>query len=132
MAVKRVGIVMSGLGIYGGTNVALNWAVILAKAGYQPEIILPPSAGRAKVPFLSEEDCRLLQLVTELEARRRHYRAVIATSWASIAVMAELNADHHAWLMQAYESQFLEPNSSAQADFDELVSSRMNVITTAQ
>ena len=45
--------------------------------------------------------------------------------------MAELNADHHAWFMQAYEAQFLDHNSSSQADFDELVASQMNVITTA-
>jgi hypothetical protein len=46
--------------------------------------------------------------------------------------MAELNADHHAWFMQAYEAQFLEWNSPVQADLDELAASRMNVITTAQ
>ena len=33
--------------------------------------------------------------------------------------------------MQAYEGQFLEQNSPAQADFDELVASQMNVITIA-
>jgi hypothetical protein len=33
--------------------------------------------------------------------------------------------------MQAYESQFLDHNSSAHAEFDELVASQINVITTA-
>ena len=48
-----------------------------------------------------------------------------------MAELAGLKADHHAWFMQAYEAQFLDLNDSTQVDFDELVASRMNVITTA-
>jgi glycosyltransferase involved in cell wall biosynthesis len=128
---KRIGIVMSGLGVYGGVNVALNWAVILAKAGYHLDIILPPAVGRPEIPFLCEQESRLLHLIAEPEARRRRYQAVIATSWATIAVMAEVSAEHHAWFMQAYESQFIDPNSPAQADCDELIASQINVITSA-
>ncbi|HKM53848.1 MAG TPA: glycosyltransferase [Isosphaeraceae bacterium] len=131
MAVKRVGIMLPGLGIHGGINIVLNWAVILAKSGYHIDIILPPSACRPRIPFLSEDDSRLLHLISEFDARRHHYHAAIATLWATIAVMAELKADHHAWFMQAYEAQFLELNSPAQADFDELAASLMNVIAIA-
>jgi len=56
---------------------------------------------------------------------------MISTSWPSIASLAELNSDRHAWFMQAYEAQFLEPNASAHFDLDELIASQMNVITTA-
>jgi glycosyltransferase involved in cell wall biosynthesis len=131
MAVKRVGILLPTLGISGGINIVLNWAVVLAKSGYHIDIILSPSNCRLKVPFLSERDSRLLHLIPEFEARHHHYHAVLATWWAGIAFMAELNADHFAWLMQAYEGQFHEPNNPAQADFDELVASQLNVITTA-
>src|SRR5262249_16281496 len=93
MAVKRVGILVPGLGIYGGINRAPNWAVTLAKAGHQLEITPPPSAGQSRVPFLAEEDSRLLRAVTEFEARRRRYHAVIATSWANLAMLAELDAE---------------------------------------
>ena len=34
MAIKRVGILLPVLGIYGGINIIVNWAAILAKAGY--------------------------------------------------------------------------------------------------
>jgi glycosyltransferase involved in cell wall biosynthesis len=131
MAMKRIGNVMSRLGVYGGVNVALNWAVILAKAGYHLDIIRPAAVGRPEIPFLSAEISRLLDLITEPEARHLRYQAVIATSWAIIAVMAEVNADHHAWFMQAYESQFIDPISPAQADFDELIASQIHVITSA-
>jgi hypothetical protein len=128
---KRIGFVLPGLGHYGGINVVLNWAAILARSGYDVDIILPPSAGRPSIPFLSEEDGCRLHLVAEPEARRRRYHAAIATWWGSIPVVADLNADHHAWFMQAYEGQFFALNSPAQADFDELVASQMNVITIA-
>jgi hypothetical protein len=131
MAVKRIGILLHGMGIFGGINIVLNWAVVLAKAGYHVEIILPPSACRSQVPFLSEQDSRLLERTTEIEARRHRYHAVIATNWKSIALMVEFKADHYAWFMQAYESQFLDFNAPAQADFDNLVASQINVITTA-
>jgi O-antigen biosynthesis protein len=131
MAVKRVGLLMPAMGMYGGVNIVLNWAVILARSGYHLDIILPPSKCSSKIPFLSDKDSRLLHPISEFEARRHHYHAVIATYWSSIAAMAELNADHHAWFMQAYEGQFFELDSSSQADFDELVASQMNVITTA-
>jgi len=129
---KRVGIVLPALGAYGGINIVLNWAVILAKSGYHLDLILPPSLCRSSIPFVAEEESRLLRRISEFEARRHHYHAVIATSWTSIALLAELNADHHAWFMQAYEGQFFELNSPAQADFDELIASQMNVITTAR
>lgn len=131
MAVRRIGIVLPVLGISGGINIVLNWAVILAKAGYHLDIIVPRSLVRSKVPFLSEKDSRLLHLITEPEARAHHYHSVIATWWAGLAFLAELKSDHYAWFMQAYEGQFFELNSPAQADFDELVASQMNVITTA-
>ena len=131
MAMKRVGIVLPCLGIYGGINIILNWAAILAKAGYYLDLILDPRECHAKVPFLSEADGGLLHLISKLEARRHHYQAVIATFWMSMAELAGLKADHHAWFMQAYEAQFLDLNASSQVDFDELVASRMNVITTA-
>ena len=132
MARKRVGIVLPGLGIYGGINIILNWAAILAKAGYYLDLILDPRDCHSKVPFLSEADGGLLHLISRLEARRHHYQAVIATFWMSMAELAGLKADHHAWFMQAYEAQFLDLNASSQVDFDELVASRMNVITTAR
>jgi len=131
MAVKRIGFLLPGLRIVGGINVVLNWGVVLVKSGYHVEMILPPSACPSEVPFLSAEDSQRLELTSELEARRRRYHAVIATYWTSIALLAELDADHYAWFMQAYESQFLDHNSPAQADFDELIASQMNVITTA-
>ena len=131
MAVKRVGILLPELGIYGGINIVLNWAVTLAKSGYHLDLILPASGCGFKLPFLSEEDRRLLHRISEFDARRCRYRSVIGTYWSSIALLAGLNADHYAWFMQAYEGQFLELNSPAQADFDELAASQMNVITTA-
>jgi hypothetical protein len=118
MAVKRIGIAMDGLGVFGGTNVVLNWASILARSGYHLDIILPPSAGRPSIPFLSDDDARRLHLIAEPEARRHRYHTVIATWWGSIAVIAGLNADHYVWFMQAYEGQFLPLNSPVQADFD--------------
>jgi hypothetical protein len=131
MAVKSIAIILPGLGINGGINILLNWAVILVKSGYQIDLVLPSPIEDFQVPFLSEEDARLLRPTTVIEARRLRYHAVIATWWASIATMVELKADHYAWFMQAYESQFLELVSPAQADFDELVASQINVITTA-
>jgi hypothetical protein len=131
MAVKRIGIVLPMLSISGGINIILNWAVVLARAGYHLDIILPRSVGKPKVPFLSEADAGLLHLITEPEARQHRYHTIIATWWAGLAFLAELKAEHHAWFMQAYEGQFLELNSPAQADFDELVGSQINVITTA-
>lgn len=131
MPLKRVGIMLGALEIYGGINIVLNWAAILAKAGYHIDLILPPSYVGARIPFLREEDARLLHSISELEARRHHYHAVIATSWASIATLADLRADHHAWFMQAYEAQFLDLNAPTQADFDELVAGQLNIITTA-
>ena len=35
MAMKRIGFLMPGMGIYGGINIVLNWAAILAKSGYR-------------------------------------------------------------------------------------------------
>ena len=131
MAIKRVGILLPVLGIYGGINIIVNWAAILAKAGYYLDLILDPRDCHSKVPFLSEADGGLLHLITKLEAKPHHYQVVIATSWISMAELAGLKADHHAWFMQAYEAQFLGLNDSTQVDFDELVASRMNVITTA-
>ncbi len=131
MAVKRIGFLLPELRIVGGINVVLNWGVVLVKSGYHVEMILPSSATPSEVPFLSAADSQRLELTSEREARHRRYHAVIATYWTGIALLAELNADHYAWFMQAYESQFLDHNSSAQADFDELVASQINVITTA-
>ena len=131
MPLKRIGIILPALGIYGGINIVLNWAAILAKSGYRLDLILPPSYLRARIPFLCEEDARLLHPISEVDARRHHYHAVIATSWASITLLADFDADHHAWFMQAYEGQFLDLNAPAQADFDELVAGQLNVITTA-
>jgi hypothetical protein len=107
--------------------------VILARSGYRVDLIFPPSKrlSSSALPFLAPEDSRLLHPITELEARSVRYHAVIATHWSSIALLAELKADHQAWFMQAYESQFSALNSPEQADFDELVASQMNVITTA-
>lgn len=131
MAVNRIGIVLPMLGISGGINIVLNWAVILAKAGYRLDIILPANATKTDIPFLSESDARLLHVITEHEARKHHYHAAIATWWACLNQVADLDADHHAWFMQAYEGQFSEHNAPAQVDFDELIHSRMNVITSA-
>jgi hypothetical protein len=131
MAVKRVGIVLPSLGLSGGVNIVLNWAVVLAKAGYHVDIILPPRAGHAAIPFLSEKESRLLNVVSEYDAANQHYQNQIATRWATIAIISGLSADHYAWFMQAYEGQFYPLNSPEQADFDELVASQMNVITTA-
>jgi hypothetical protein len=134
MAMKRVGCLLPAMGVYGGINIILNWAVILARAGYRVDLILPPSkcVSSSALPFLAPEDGRLLHPVSEVEARLHRYHAVIATHWSSIALLAELTADHHAWFMQAYESQFSALNSPEQADFDALVASQMNVITTAR
>ncbi len=131
MHLKRVGFVLPAMGIYGGINIVLNWAAILAKCGYHIDLILPSSAVGARVPFLSEQDGRLLHQISERDARRHHYHAVLATIWPGIAQLVELHADHYAWFMQAYEGQFLELNTPAQADFDELVASELNVVTTA-
>src|SRR5271166_4221019 len=131
MAVKRIGIVLPELGISGGINIVLNWAAILAKSGYHVDIIVPQLPDRPEIPFLSAENSRRLHLIDEIEARRHRYHAAIATWWATIALIAALNSDHYAWFMQAYEGQFLAENSPAQADFDELVASQMNVITIA-
>ena len=65
MAVKRIGIVLPALGISGGINIVLNWAAILAKSGYHVDIILPQSVDRPEIPFLSEENSRLLHLIDE-------------------------------------------------------------------
>ena len=131
MAVRRIGILLPMLGISGGINIVLNWAVILAKSGYHLDIILPRSAVRSKVPFLSEEDSALLHLISEPEARRHRYHSVIATWWAGISFLAELKADHYCWFMQAFEGQFFPVDIPEQAEFDEMVASQMNVITTA-
>jgi glycosyltransferase involved in cell wall biosynthesis len=131
MAVRRIGILLPMLGISGGINIVLNWAVILAKAGYHLDIILPRSATRSRVPFLAEQDSRLLHLISETEARQYRYHSVIATWWAGIAFLAELKSDHHAWFMQAFEGQFFPVNIPEQGEFDEMVASQMNVITTA-
>ncbi|RUL84934.1 glycosyltransferase [Tautonia sociabilis] len=131
MAVKRIGIALPVLGISGGINIVLNWGAILARAGYRVELILPASATDAEIPFLPERDCRLLHVVALPEARRRRYHAAVATWWATIPWLADLEADHYAWFMQAVEGQFFGPHTPEQADFAELVSARMNVITTA-
>ena len=131
MAVRRIAIILPGLGINGGINIVLNWALILAKSGDHIDLILPSRHEGFNIPFLSDDDGRLLQTTSVNEARCHHYHAAIATLWTTIATMVELNADHYAWFMQAYESQFLELNSPVQADFDELVASQVNVITTA-
>jgi hypothetical protein len=122
---------LPGLGIFGGVNIALNWAVILARSGYHIDLIVPPSAIDASIPFLCEENARLLHVIPQAEARNHHYYAVLATLWLSLTDMADLDADHYAWFMQAYECQFLKWNIPMQADFDELVAAEMNVITTA-
>jgi glycosyltransferase involved in cell wall biosynthesis len=127
---KRIGIVLPLLGISGGINIVLNWGVVLAKAGYRLDIILPTTAG-GDIPFLTERDAARLHLLSVSEARRYRYHAVIATWWATLAVAAELEADRYAWFMQAYEGQFLAYDAPDQDRFDELVSSRLNVITTA-
>jgi glycosyltransferase involved in cell wall biosynthesis/GT2 family glycosyltransferase len=132
MAVKHVGIVLPGLESNGGVNTVLNWAVILARAGYRVELILPPGLGRAEIPFLAEPDIRLLHRISDFEARQRQYHTVLATTWRRLSMLAELNADRHAWFMPVYESQLLEPSSYGQADFDELLASQLNVITTAR
>ncbi|WP_169978047.1 glycosyltransferase family 4 protein [Tautonia rosea] len=131
MAVRRIGIALPLLGISGGINIVLNWGVILAKAGYGIDLILPPTETEGTIPFLSEQDRRHFRIVSLPEARRQHYHTVMATWWACIPWMADLDADHYAWFMQAVEGQFAEPNSDAQQKFDEIVSSQMNVITTA-
>ncbi|WP_161602407.1 glycosyltransferase family 4 protein [Tautonia marina] len=131
MAVRRIGIALPLLGISGGINIVLNWGVILAKAGYGIDLILPPTEAQGTIPFLSEQDGRHFRIVSLPEARQVHYHTVMATWWACIPWMADLDADHYAWFMQAVEGQFAEPNSEAQQKFDEVVSSQMNVITTA-
>ena len=131
MAVKRIGIWLPMFGISGGINIVLNWAVILAKSGYHLDIILPQSEVKTKVPFLLEKDSKLLHLISESEAKRHHYHTVIATWWEGIALLAELKSEHHAWFMQAFESQFFPIHHPWQAEFDDLLASQMNVITTA-
>jgi glycosyltransferase involved in cell wall biosynthesis/GT2 family glycosyltransferase len=132
MALKKVGILLPSLGPRGGVRIVLNWAMILARSGYRVELILPPSLAGAKIPLLAEEEIRLLHRISEFEARRHCYYSVLATTWSSISLLAELNADCHAWFMQAYEAQFLERNARGQAEFDELIAGQMNMITTAR
>lgn len=131
MAVRRIGIALPLLGISGGINIVLNWGVILARARYGIDLILPPTETQGTIPFLNEQDRRHFRIVSLPEARRVHYHTVMATWWACIPWMADLDADHYAWFMQAVEGQFAEPNSEAQQKFDEVVASQMNVITTA-
>lgn len=131
MAVKRIGIALPLLGISGGINIVLNWGVILAKAGYRIDVILPPHEVKGTIPFLDERDRKHFRIVPLPEARKEHYHTVMATWWACIPWMADLNADHYAWFMQAVEGQFAEAGSESQQKFDELVSSQMNVISTA-
>jgi glycosyltransferase involved in cell wall biosynthesis len=131
MAVKRIGIALPMLGISGGINIILNWGVILARAGYEVEIILPPQEMDRDFPFLGEQDSRLLRKVSLPEARGRRYHTAIATWWACLPWLADLEAEHYVWFMQAFEAQFFSPHAEEQAKFDELVSSQMNVIAIA-
>jgi hypothetical protein len=131
MPLKRVGILLQSLGIFGGVNIVLNWAAILAKSGYHIDLIMPRSASGGCIPFLSAKEARLLHVISDAEARSHHYHAVLATYWTSIPHLVELDVDHCAWFMQAYEGQFLGLNHPSQADFDELVAAEMNVIATA-
>lgn len=131
MAVKRVGIMLPSLGIYGGINIVLNWAAILAKSGYLVDLIVSGSSSGGSIPFLCEKDARLLRVISDADARSHHYHTVLSTIWTGIPRLVDLNVDHCAWFMQAYEGQFLDLNDPRQADFDELVAAEMNVITTA-
>jgi glycosyltransferase involved in cell wall biosynthesis len=131
MPLKRVGILLPSLGIYGGVNIALNWAAILAKSGYHLDLIVSRSSSGGSIPFLCEEDARLLHVISDGDARGHHYHAVLATIWTSIPHLLDLDVDYCAWFMQAYEGQFLDLNDPRQADFDELLAAEINVITTA-
>jgi O-antigen biosynthesis protein len=131
MPLKRLAILLPGLGINGGINIVLNWAVILARSGYQVDLVFPEPVDGFKPFFLSDDDARLLRPTYLAAARRLRYHAAFATWWGSIATLAELEAEHYAWFMQGYERQFLAQHAPISAVCDELFSSEINVIATA-